>query len=634
MELIARVRSYSFPIGLLIRLGVIALALAGQGLSAGAMAFALLVLAADLSTYLLLRRLGPAERQDEVARLYWLSPLVIWLLHGVGSLAAISAAALVASFLAMERRRYGAMGLLTGLACVIQPALILLLLPLLALFASSLSRLRQGSAVLMIVAAGVAAFGLLLSFSGVFGLYPNAASMMVADFTNLFTTRLTQLGGAGIAVLPLLLAGIAYIAWRARLIDRELLWTFFTLALLAATAVAAPAAGTALLAVLFLSKHAAYAERSGLAGLAVLSALLLLQSVLVFPSPVFALFTGGAELPPHALAEPLRLALPSAIAAVAALVAAQVVQRGIARSHSFLATRRPVAIGIAGDSGVGKDALADAVSALFSPRTVASVSGDDYHNWDRNKPMWRTLTHLNPRANDLPLFRTHVTQLIDRRWVRARHYDHVSGRMTKPLLTRPGELVVASGLHALAAPSLNTLYDLRVFLDMDEDLRRFFKVRRDVTVRGHPLQRVLASIERRRPDAIAYIHPQKDAAHIVFRLMPTHPDRLDPMAGKPVPMKLLVDAVPGVSFADVTRGLVGIAGIQAAELPLASNRSRLVVEGDPSPADIAAVARRIIFLAHDLMRDEPAWEGGLMGVMQLIMLHQIEQVWHRRSVNA
>ena len=47
------------------------------------------------------------------------------------------------------------------------------------------------------------------------------------------------------------------------------------------------------------------------------------------------------------------------------------------------------------------------------------------------------------------------------------------------------ELLAVSGLHALWSPSLNTRFDVRVYMDMDEGLRRFLKLRRDVNQRGH-----------------------------------------------------------------------------------------------------------------------------------------------------
>src|ERR1700760_3310648 len=84
----------------------------------------------------------------------------------------------------------------------------------------------------------------------------------------------------------------------------------------------------------------------------------------------------------------------------------QLVRNGIFQSRFRIATRRPLAIGIGGDSGAGKDTLVDSIVGMFGRENVAQLSGDDYHFWDRQKPMWRAMTHLNPRANDLDTLAT------------------------------------------------------------------------------------------------------------------------------------------------------------------------------------------------------------------------------------
>jgi uridine kinase len=645
MELTALSRDRGFLIGLFIRLALLAAVTPARHIAVAATLptlpaavvttlLGMAVLAADIAVFALLSRTGSPERRSEVAALYWLSPLTIWVLYCAGSVAVMIGAVLIVGFVAIERRRYALAGAAFGLAMAAEPALILLVGPLGLIFAANLARLRAGALYMALAAAGafvLAALPPVLSH-GVGGWIASSA------LPGLFDLQLPLASGAGIALLPLILTGSCYVAWRARLLDRDLLWTFITLALLSAVAAEAATPALILLLVIFLCHHAAYAERSGRALLLALSGGLLIQLALFETGPAIAGISNGAPLAaglfPLTWLAPIAFVLTTTIAAIAVILWIQAFQRGVLRASSYLATRRPFAIGIAGDSGVGKDTLSDAVAALFSARTVATVSGDDYHNWDRNKPMWRALTHLNPKANDLTQFGSHVTQLIDRRWVRARHYDHTTGRMTKPLLTRPGEIVLASGLHALSSPALNGLYDLRIFLDMDEELRRFFKIRRDVNVRGHPLQRVIASLERRHADAEAFIHPQKATADLVFRLEPRRREMLTSYDTSVVPMRLVVDAVPGMAFDHVVRTLVAICGIQAVEYPLPSGASRLVVEGEPSRADVAAAARRLAPGMRDLMDDTPGWEGGLNGVLQLIILDQLETVRNRRSVNA
>jgi len=568
----------------------------------------------DLACYLLLGAYGSSERRDEIAGLYWTSPLAIILIYGCGTAAVFPLALSLAGFVLLDRRHRATAGLLFGLAVVTQPILIALV-PLLLLHVQGLRRLDQGIGQFlgMFGITVVVAFALSVGDIGY-------QALLARDLVGLAGPLLPIMGG-GVALLPLILLMIYYAAWRARLLDRDLLWTCSTLVAVALAGMGGANAATTLIALAFLVHHAAYAERSG-------RALLMLYSVVMF---LAIWFTAGDV----AGTDPSGVLWSTLAAASALLIGFQIFQRGYLRSPTLLALRRPIAVGIAGDSGVGKDTLVANVAALFGGKILTHVSGDDYHIWDRNKPMWRALTHLNPKANDLDSFGRHIRDLADRRWIKARHYDHGSGRMTRPAKIDPGDIVIASGLHALWSSELNRLYDLRIFLDMDEGLRRFLKIRRDVHERGHPLERVTKSIERRHADAVNFVQPQRIDAHIVFRLEPRRAEAIEAIDhDSPVPLRLIVEAVPGIVFNGVARTLVALCGVQAIEIPRASGATRLVIEGDPGADDIIASARRIAPAMCAMIRDAPEWREGLNGIMQLIMLDQIEQIHRRRSVNA
>lgn len=572
------------------------------------------LLLCDLACYLCLAHIGSAERQREVADLYWTSPLAVVLIYWCGAAAIYPLALLLAAFLCLDHRHRLGAGLCFGLAIAAQPVLAALIPPIL-LHAHGARRLDQGPGRLLGALAGALLVSVLLSMSDM-----GYAMLAARDLVGLAGPLLPIIGG-GVALLPLLLLALYYAAWRARLLDRDLLWTCCTLVTLALAGIGGASAATALIALPFLAAHAAYAERSG-------RALLALYSVALLGA---IWFTAGSE----ANAGPFAVLWATIAAATALLIGFQIHQRGFLRSPTWLAMRRPVMVGIAGDSGAGKDTLVEGVAGLFGPRIVTQISGDDYHVWDRNKPMWRALTHLNPKANDLDSFSRNVRDLADRRWIKARHYDHATGRMTRPLKTDPGDIVMASGLHALWSPDLNQLYDLRIFLDMDEDLRRLLKIRRDVHQRGHPLERVIASIERRHRDAVSFVHPQKQEAHIIFRLEPRRPETVDATDDdRPVPLRLVVEAVPGVVFTALARTLVALCGVQAIEVPRPSGATRLIIEGDPGADDIIASAGRIAPAMCAMLRRAPLWQAGLRGIMQLILLDQLEQIHRRRSVNA
>ena len=170
----------------------------------------------------------------------------------------------------------------------------------------------------------------------------------------------------------------------------------------------------------------------------------------------------------------------------------------VTKNDYFRLSQKPFGIGIAGDSGSGKDTTAEMLTGLFGSHSVSHLSGDSYHLWDRKKPMWKVMTHLNPMANDLDRFSQDLISLSDGKSIRIRDYNHSSGKMTKEKLLKSNDFIIASGLHTLYLPVLRDCYNLAIYLDMDEELRQFYKLQRDTKDRGHSSKDVDKSIENRK----------------------------------------------------------------------------------------------------------------------------------------
>jgi phosphoribulokinase len=85
----------------------------------------------------------------------------------------------------------------------------------------------------------------------------------------------------------------------------------------------------------------------------------------------------------------------------------------------------------------------------------------------------------------------------------------------------PKGLVVAEGLLAFHTPELREKFDVRVYLDQPEELRRRWKVQRDCSVRGYSPGQVLAELDRREADSEAFIRPQREHADILVAFQPS-----------------------------------------------------------------------------------------------------------------
>ena len=145
---------------------------------------------------------------------------------------------------------------------------------------------------------------------------------------------------------------------------------------------------------------------------------------------------------------------------------------------------------------------------------------DDYHRYDRRERAARGITPLNPECNHLDIIELHLERLHYGQPILKPVYDHSIGTLVRPEYVVPREFVIVEGLLGYHTPVMRQFYDVKVYLDPTDELRRFWKVRRDTTKRGYSTEQVLAELERREPDSQAFVRPQREHADIAVRFLP------------------------------------------------------------------------------------------------------------------
>jgi uridine kinase len=180
----------------------------------------------------------------------------------------------------------------------------------------------------------------------------------------------------------------------------------------------------------------------------------------------------------------------------------------------------PLVIGIAGGSGSGKTTVANTILTHFGHGRLAYLPHDAYYRDLTNLPLnQRTQVNFDhPDSLETELMIQHIRQLKAWLPVDLPMYDFTRHRrMDTTVHIEPTRVVIVEGILIFAEPELRKLFDVKIFVDTDADVRLIRRLHRDITERGRTTETVIKQyMETVRPMHLEFVEPSKRYADVII----------------------------------------------------------------------------------------------------------------------
>jgi len=177
-------------------------------------------------------------------------------------------------------------------------------------------------------------------------------------------------------------------------------------------------------------------------------------------------------------------------------------------------------IGIAGGTGSGKTTIANYLLESVGPEQIAFLPHDAYYRdlSDRTQEERAQVNFDHPSSLETELLIEHIHQLKRGKSIELPSYDFKTHTRNKATLTlQPRPITLIEGILIFAEPELRKLFDIKIYVDTDADIRFIRRLQRDIIERGRTTQSVINQyLETVRPMHLEFVEPSKRYASLII----------------------------------------------------------------------------------------------------------------------
>ena len=181
---------------------------------------------------------------------------------------------------------------------------------------------------------------------------------------------------------------------------------------------------------------------------------------------------------------------------------------------------KPLIIGLVGGSGSGKTTVARAILDSLGEVEAAFIDQDAYYK-DLAHLSLAERTQVNfdhPDALDNDLLVAHLSSLANGVAIEKPTYDFAAHtRAEETIRVVPSDVILVDGILLFVDPRVRRLLDIKVYVDVPDDVRFIRRLQRDTRERGRSVDSVIAQyLGTVRPMHLEFVEPSKRHADVII----------------------------------------------------------------------------------------------------------------------
>ena len=188
--------------------------------------------------------------------------------------------------------------------------------------------------------------------------------------------------------------------------------------------------------------------------------------------------------------------------------------------NSSMKNPDPLVIGIAGGSGSGKTTVAQEILQRVGRERIAFLQHDSYYkDLSGLPPTQRAQINFDhPNSLETELLIQHVASLREGKAVEVPIYNFSTDSRTGQTFTvQPRRVILVEGILIFTEAALREMFDVKIFVDTDPDLRFIRRLERDLAERGRTTESVIKQYQSTvRPMHLEFVEPSKRYADVII----------------------------------------------------------------------------------------------------------------------